>query len=95
MTAQSTGDSRIARRGHATVTFDSYEAVSAAWQPISQTVSSLSATFTLVVTNTGNISTVYDFDVSGAGLTAEPQLSQYSIPAHSSVANPGDAERRT
>ncbi|MCB0199864.1 MAG: hypothetical protein KDI03_07315, partial [Anaerolineae bacterium] len=86
VTAVSTGNNAIRGEDDATVTFDSYEAVSAAWQPVSQTVSSLSATFTLLVTNTGNIATTYAFDVSGAGLTATPQLDAYSIPAHSSVA---------
>ncbi|MCB0004500.1 MAG: hypothetical protein KDH86_18295, partial [Anaerolineae bacterium] len=87
VTAQSTGDSRVRDEDKATVTFEDFEGVSVGWQPVSQTVTSLSATFTLLITNTGNIATVYTFDVAGAGLTASPQLAQFSIPPHSTVAN--------
>jgi hypothetical protein len=89
VTARSTGDSAIIGEDTTTVTFGGQEAVEVGWQPVSQTISqTLEATYMLLITNTGNIETVYAFDVTAPNLQVVSQeLEQLSIPPHMTAAN--------
>jgi uncharacterized membrane protein len=87
--ATSAGDDRIQQAAGADVTFSAIEAVEVAWQPAAQTISdTLSATFLLVITNTGNVSTGYAFALDAPGLAGTLPVGRLSIPAHVSVALP-------
>jgi hypothetical protein len=88
VSARSAGDSAIVGEDTTTVSFGGQEAVEVGWLPVSQTISqTLEATYTLLITNTGNIETVYTFDVSAPGLSVTQQLQQFSIPPHMTAAN--------
>ena len=87
-TATSTGNSAIIGEDTTTVSFGGQEAVEVGWQPVSQTISqTLEATYMLLITNTGNIETVYAFDVTAPGLGVTQQLEQFSIPPHMTLTN--------
>jgi transglutaminase-like putative cysteine protease/uncharacterized membrane protein len=87
--ARSTGNSAIVGEDTTTVTFGGQEAVQVGWQPVSQTISqTLEATYMLLITNTGNIETVYTLEVAAPNLhVVEQQLEQLSIPPHMTAAN--------
>ena len=89
VTARSTGASAIIGEDTTTVAFGGQEAVEVGWQPVSQTISqTLEATYMLLITNTGNVETVYAFDVSAPNLqVVAQQLDQLSIPPHMTAAN--------
>ncbi|MEI2691379.1 MAG: transglutaminase domain-containing protein [Anaerolineae bacterium] len=89
VTARSTGNSAIVGEDTMPVTFGGQQAVQVGWQPVSQTISqTLEATYMLLITNTGNIETVYAFDVAAPNLqVVGQQLDQLSIPPHMTAAN--------
>ncbi|MCI0577453.1 MAG: PKD domain-containing protein [Chloroflexi bacterium] len=86
--AESQNNSQIRNEAIASVTFSEYEAVKVGWIPVSQTVTdTLSATFIMVVTNTGNINTTYELGLNlPAGLISQWSNNQFAIPAHIAVA---------
>jgi uncharacterized membrane protein len=87
--ARSQADSRIQNEDRAEFTLGSYEAVEAAWIPTSQTVTdTLMATFLLVVTNTGNLLTTYQFAVDAPSLSSELRISELPIPPSTVAALP-------
>ena len=87
-TATSAGNSAIIGEDTTTVSFGGQEVVEVGWLPVSQTISqTLEATYTLLITNTGNVETIYTFDVSAPGLGVTQQLQQFNIPPHMTVAN--------
>ncbi len=87
--ARSTGNSAIVGEDTTTVAFGGQEAVEVGWLPVSQTISqTLEATYMLLITNTGNVETVYAFDVAAPNLqVVAQQLDQLSIPPHMTAAN--------
>jgi hypothetical protein len=87
--ATSQNDDRIQNEDTAEITFTEYEAAEVAWRPDSQTVTdTLSATFLLVITNTGNVNTTYQFSLDMPGLTGQLPLDELGIPAHMAAAVP-------
>jgi uncharacterized membrane protein len=87
--AVSQGDGRIKNEDAAAVTLTSYEAVEVVWRPETQTITdTLTATFLLVISNTGNIATEYQFTISAPGLTLTQPVTELLIPAHGVVALP-------
>ncbi len=84
--AASQGNPQIQHQDMTDVTFIEYEAVEVAWQPPTQTITdSLTAQFTLVFTNTGNIPTEYQLDVSAPGGAVNTLgLNSLLLPVHSS-----------
>ncbi len=85
--AESQSQSYIRDEDTTAVTITEYQAVEAAWLPDAQTVTgTLSAFFTLIVTNTGNVNTTYLFAVS-SDPAVETQLAVVSlpIPPHSAI----------
>ena len=85
--AQSLFDSQIRNSDTANLTFTGYEAVTVGWLPASQTLTNtLSATYLLLITNTGNIDTVYSLDVIAAGLDISRELNELLIPPHMTAA---------
>jgi uncharacterized membrane protein len=92
--AESQADDRIVDQAEATVSLTAYEAVQAAWHPVEQTVDGvLSASFTLVITNTGNLNT--EFQITGS-VTAGGKVSfgtlALEIPARGTAALPALVE---
>ncbi|MCI0396758.1 MAG: DUF1194 domain-containing protein [Chloroflexi bacterium] len=74
VTAQSQSDDRIHDHDNGLLTFTGYEAVDVAWYPTSQVLTNTLATsYMLVMTNTGNVGTVYDVTVDAPGLAYELQ----------------------
>ena len=70
ITATSQGDSAIAAEETAEVTLDAYEDVAVHWLPAEQTITdTLTASFLLVITNTGNVETTFGLAVSGRFVT--------------------------
>jgi uncharacterized membrane protein len=87
--ARSQADVRIQNEDRAEFTLSGYEAVEAAWIPTSQTVTdTLSATFLLVVTNTGNLLTTYQFAVDAPSLSSELLIGKAPIPPSTVAALP-------
>jgi hypothetical protein len=85
--AQSTAESYVRDEDTETLTITAYKAVEVTLLPPVQAVSgTLSATFTLVVTNTGNVNTDVTFSGS-ANPTASVglEIAALSVPAHSAV----------
>ena len=85
--AVSRADSRIADQAETAFSLNSYEAVEVAWRPEEQIINgSLSAAFSLVITNTGNLNTT--FSISG-GITPGGEASfetlSLDLPAHSTA----------
>ncbi|MFO7537130.1 MAG: PKD domain-containing protein, partial [Chloroflexota bacterium] len=82
VTAHSQSDGRIQASDDGLLTFTGYEAVEARWHPASQTISdTLTASYMLVITNTGNVGTIFDVVVTAPDLTADLQVEQLYIPA--------------
>ncbi|MCB8986976.1 MAG: VCBS repeat-containing protein [Ardenticatenaceae bacterium] len=68
-------DARIHADDTATVVISGYEGVTVQWEPATQTITdTLTAQFTLLITNTGNVSTWFDLEtaVPNAGATGSP-----------------------
>jgi PKD repeat protein len=87
VTAVSQNDGRIHNAANASVTFTSYEAVQVGWQPAAQTVTdTLQAGFLLVITNTGNVDTTYQFSLNMPGLTGGLPTDALPLSAHQVVA---------
>ena len=84
--ATSQTDTRIAADDTTSVDLTGFEAVQVGWQPAAQTVTdTLTAQFTLLITNTGNVSTVYDVETAVPGATSILPDNQLLIPAHSAM----------
>jgi hypothetical protein len=63
--------------------------VEVAWLPASQTVTNtLTASFMLIITNTGNILTQYQFDLDMPGLSGQLLFDDLPIPARSTAVLP-------
>jgi uncharacterized membrane protein len=91
--AESQADNRIRHEAQATVTFTGYEGVQVGWLPPSQTVTNtLSATFLMVITNTGNVATTFEFALAAPLLTGQLPVSELTIPAHMVAALPVTVE---
>jgi uncharacterized membrane protein len=87
--ATSQSDERIRNAGFASVTFTGYEGVEVAWLPAGQTVTdTLSASFLLVITNTGNILTDYHIELDMPGLSGQLLLDELPIPTRSTAVLP-------
>ncbi|MFO7538435.1 MAG: PKD domain-containing protein, partial [Chloroflexota bacterium] len=87
--ATSQSDERIRNADEASVTFTGYEGVEIAWLPAGQTVTdTLSASFMLVITNTGNMPTTYAFDLEMPGLSGQLLFDELPIPARSTAVMP-------
>jgi uncharacterized membrane protein len=85
--AQSQTESAIISQDTRPVTILPYEAVTVELTPASQTVPSgtLTASFTLIVTNTGNVVTTYSFQSSVPGASSQVELPDLPLPAHSTA----------
>jgi uncharacterized membrane protein len=85
--AQSQTESTIISQDTRPVNLLPYEAVAVVLTPTSQTVTTdtLTASFTLIVTNTGNALTVYTFNSSVPGATSQVSLPDMLLPAHSTA----------
>jgi archaellum component FlaG (FlaF/FlaG flagellin family) len=85
--AQSQADPLVRSQDTAEVSISTVQAAQLAWQPASQTVSgALSAAFTLVISNTGNVNTT--FSLSGSASPSAdvlPQFDRVEIPARSTA----------
>lgn len=89
VTAVSQADERIANEAEATITFTGYEGVAVAWLPTSQTVTNtLSADFTLVLSNTGNLPTIYQLGLVMPGLSGQLPVTALAIPAQGTAMLP-------
>lgn|GEM_PF-4164114 len=87
--AQSQADSRIQAQDAAAFTVAGSEAVAVAWQPPSQTVTDvLTAQFTLAITNTGNLITLFTVDAQVAGAASVPAVDQVLLPPGSMAVVP-------
>lgn len=87
--AESQADDRIQSEDHAWVTFGGVESVETTWIPESRTVTgTLQTTLLLVITNTGNIPTIYNFDATAVGLESELLIHQILILPHMQVTIP-------
>lgn len=84
--ATSQYDERIQGVDNAVVTFSGTEGVIVGWWPDEQTVTGTLTTLTLLITNTGNVNTVYDLSALAAGLTVELEEDQIYIPPHMTAA---------
>lgn len=84
--AQSQTDGQIISQDSLVVTILGYEAVAAEITPLTQTVTdTLTATFTLIVTNTGNLHTLYQFSSVVPGASGSLDVPGLLLPAHSSA----------
>jgi uncharacterized membrane protein len=81
--AQSQANSNIISQDSWAVTITAYEAVSVAFEPLSQTLTNtLTATYMLILTNTGNINTLYELSVDVPGANGTIALDAIQLPAH-------------
>jgi uncharacterized repeat protein (TIGR01451 family) len=82
--ATSLADSRIWNTDEATITFEGYEAVDVGILPVAQTITNtLETSFMVVITNTGNVDTVYTLSASGdPALSLELEVAEVYIPPH-------------
>jgi uncharacterized membrane protein len=81
--ARSLFDGRIRNQATAAVTFTGFENVVVSWLPPGQLVTNtLQATFMLLITNTGNISTLYDLAALGDELDLTLEVGQVYIPPY-------------
>ena len=87
--AISQSDNRVANEAQGGVTFTPFQAVQVGWQPPAQTVSNtLSASLLMVITNTGNINTNYQFSLDMPGLSGQLPATALNIPAQQVVMLP-------
>ncbi|MBN1317945.1 MAG: PKD domain-containing protein, partial [Anaerolineales bacterium] len=84
--ATSQYDERIQGAGDAMITFSGSEGVEVAWLPDQKTVTGTLSIFTLLITNTGNINTVFNLSASGLGLDIELEEDTIYIPPHMTAA---------
>jgi PKD repeat protein len=84
VSAESQNNALIKNAAIAEVTFESYEDVLVSWQPVSQTITdTLSASYIMVLTNTGNVDTTYDLGLNlPVGLTGQLATTELPLPAH-------------
>ncbi len=84
VSAESQNNALIKNQAIADVTFESYEAVAVDLIPVSQTVTdTLSASYIMVVSNTGNVNTTYDLGLNlPISLTGQLATNQLPLPAH-------------
>ncbi|MFZ0545939.1 MAG: PKD domain-containing protein, partial [Candidatus Promineifilaceae bacterium] len=82
--AESQNNALIKNEVIANITFENFEAVEVGWIPASQTITdTLSTTFLMVITNTGNLATTFDFGLNlPPGLTGQFGTTQLPLPAH-------------
>jgi uncharacterized membrane protein len=81
--AQSQANSNIISQDSRTVTVTGYEAVEVAFVPLSQTISeTLTATFRLLITNTGSVGTEYQLSAVAPGADSDLSLMAVQLPAH-------------
>lgn len=81
--ATSLYDSRIWNYDAAIVTFSGYAAVDVEWLPQTQVLTdTATATYMLIITNTGNLSTLYNLSVVAPGLAQQLETNQVYIPPH-------------
>ncbi len=81
--AQSQANTAVLAQDVTSVAVNAYQAVDLLWLPVSQTVTdTLTASFTLVVTNDGNVDTTYNFTVEVPGGSAVLELPAVYLPAH-------------
>ena len=81
--ATSTADGRLQNGDTVDVTFTGFEATEVSWLPSSQTLTdTLTATYMVLITNTGNISTIYDLSLSVPGLEGSLETTEVYIPPH-------------
>jgi len=84
--ARSQADPRIVADATTSVDLLGYEAVQVGWLPAAQTVTNtLTAQLTLLITNTGNVSAVYDLTTAVPGAASALADDQLLIPAHNTV----------
>jgi uncharacterized membrane protein/uncharacterized protein YegL len=89
VTAVSQADERITNEAEATITFTGYEGVEVAWLPSSQILTdTLSASFLLVITNTGNIPTTYQLGLDMSGLASLTTVNEITLPARATAVLP-------
>ena len=89
VTATSQTNAQISNKAEAAITFAGYEGVELAWLPASQTVTNtLSATFLMVITNTGNVATTYDLALQLPGLANLFGASEITLPAGATAVLP-------
>jgi uncharacterized membrane protein len=87
--ATSQSDERIVNADEAAVTFTGHEGVEVVWLPASQTVTdTLSASFLLVITNTGNLPTTYQLGLEMPGLSGQLSAEEILIPARATAVLP-------
>ncbi|MFQ5436140.1 MAG: hypothetical protein ACE5FD_14810, partial [Anaerolineae bacterium] len=87
--AQSQTDAAIYDETSTDLTFNGLEGVSVSWQPGEQTASNgAAAVFLLVITNTGNVNTTYDLNLTVPGGVAQAGLSQIVLPAQTTAIIP-------
>ncbi|HLF26956.1 MAG TPA: PKD domain-containing protein [Anaerolineae bacterium] len=83
VTAHSASNPTIQNYDTADITFSGYEAVAAALLPGDQTLTdTLQASFLMVITNTGNVDTVYRLSAPGSSPAAQFEVDEVYIPAH-------------
>jgi uncharacterized membrane protein len=84
--AESVGDARVRAQGTAQFAVPESPAVQVEWLSPSRTVTdTLTLSLGLVVTNTGNLLTEYELDLTGTGLTAVSTLNPVPLPARSAA----------
>jgi uncharacterized membrane protein len=89
VTATSQTNAQISNKAEAAITFAGYEGVELAWLPASQTVTNtLSATFLMVITNTGNVATTYDLALQLPGLASLFGTAEITLPAGATAVFP-------
>jgi uncharacterized membrane protein len=85
--AQSQANGNIISQDETAMSLLEYEAVEAVFVPLSQTVTdTLTATFMLVVTNTGNVNTLYQFSSNVPGASSSVSQPTIQLPAHNTAA---------
>ncbi len=81
VTAQSVGNTAVFSTDRVTFAIIGQENLVVAWQPASQTVTNtVTATFSLVITNTGNTLAPLTLTLGGAGLAAHVALDSFPLP---------------
>ena len=90
VTAQSHADPQVLNWDMAEVTFNDFEAVDVAFLPASQTVThTYEATYLTIITNTGNVDTIYALEVSAdPALNLELMIDEVYIPPHMAAGIP-------
>lgn len=83
VTARSASQSAIQNYATADITFNGYQAVQVEFLPAAQTITdSLQASYLMVITNTGNVDTVYRLSASSPALSLQIETDEVYIPAH-------------